>query len=68
MSAPIFRNSLQRSIASSRSTQARASVRAMIRMSAPASRASTAAWMRVNASSRPTTDFPSVWPQRFGAT
>ena len=24
--------------------------------------------MRVSASSRPTTDLPSVWPQRFGAT
>ena len=43
MSAPISRNCWQRAIASSRSTHARASVRAMIRMSAPASRASTAA-------------------------
>ena len=36
MSAPIARNSWQRAIASSRLMQARASVRAMIRMSAPA--------------------------------
>jgi hypothetical protein len=35
-------------------------------MSSPSLRASTAAWMRANASPRDTTALPLVWPQRLG--
>ena len=46
----------------------RASLLATIRMSAPSSRASTAAWMREHASSRLTTCLSRTCPQLFGAT
>jgi hypothetical protein len=67
MSAPSASKSWQRASASSKPCTARASVRAMIRMSASA-RASTAARIFIRASSRVTTCLPLVWPHFFGLT
>mmetsp|Transcript_9106 Transcript_9106/g.15884 ORF Transcript_9106/g.15884 Transcript_9106/m.15884 type:complete len:209 (+) Transcript_9106:1211-1837(+) len=68
ISAPASAKASTRQSASSKETACRASVLATIKMSAPSSRASTAALMRATASCLPTTLFPLTCPHDLGAT